>query len=210
MRRRSTNAARVEPRKAPVPGSSVREHILDRTIYLMGKQGTTDVSVRAIAQEADVNVAAVNYYFSSKEQMLTQAADRFVRGFDEVMRLLTSPGLPPEDRLRRWATEVMRFLVEYPGILALMQRQMAAEPLDPFGEALRSAMERAVRQLKGALREVVGGTDPERLAFKLTLFISTIAGPFPQHTDRGPERRRFRAPAERARFLDLLLDHLRR
>jgi len=210
MPRRPTTRSRPAADKAPVPGASVRDHILDRTIYLMGKRGTTDVSVRAIAQEAGVNVAAVNYYFSSKEQMLAQMADRFVGGFEEVMRLLTSPGVAPEARLRRWAAEVMRFLAEYPGILALMQRQMAAEPLDPFGEALRAAMERAVRQLKAVLREMVGGTEPERLAFKLTLFVSTLAGPFPQNIDRGPERRGFRAPAARARFLDLLLEHLLR
>jgi len=209
MPRREIQRAPIERGKPAVPGSSVRDHILDRTIYLMGKRGTTDVSVRAIAQEAGVNVAAVNYYFSSKEQMLSQMADRFVRGFEEVMRLLHSPGLSPEDRLRRWAAEVMRFLVEYPGILALMQRQMAAEPLDPFGEALRSAIERAARQLKAVLRDVVGESDAERLAFKMTLFISTIAGPFPQNHDRGPERRGFREPAARARFLDLLLEHLR-
>jgi AcrR family transcriptional regulator len=175
----------------------------------MGKRGTTDVSVRAIAQEAGVNVAAVNYYFSTKEQMLTQMAQRFGRGFDEVMSLLTTPGIPPEDRLRRWATEVMRFLSEYPGILALMQRQMAAEPIDPFGEILRSAMERAVRQLRAALREMVTGVSAETLAFKLTLFVSTIAGPFPQNQDRGPARGGFREPAARARFLDLLIEHLR-
>ena len=210
MPRRPPKSAKAADDKAPVPGASVRDHILDRTIFLMGKRGTTDVSVRAIAQEAGVNVAAVNYYFSSKEQMLTQAADTFVRGFEEVMRLLSSPGMAPEARLRRWATEVMRSLAEYPGILALMQRQMAAEPLDPFGEALRSAMERAVRQLTAVLRELVGGTDPDRLAFKLTLFVSTLAGPFPQNIDRGPERKGFRAPAKRARFLDLLLEHLLR
>ncbi len=209
MPARAKNRPSVAHEKSDMPGASVRDHILDRTIYLMGKRGTTDVSVRAIAQEAGVNVAAVNYYFSSKEQMLGQMADTFVRGFNEVMQLLSSPGLPPEDRLRRWATEVMRFLAEYPGILALMQRQMAAEQPDPFAEALRESMERAVRQLKATLREMLTGTDPERLAFKLTLFVSTIAGPFPQNQDRGPERRAVRAPAERARFLDLLLEHLR-
>jgi len=189
--------------------ATVREHILDRTIYLMGKEGTTDVSVRAIAREAGVNVAAVNYYFSSKEQMLAQAADRFLSGFKEVMRLLESPGLPPEKRLRRWAAEVMRNLSEYPGILVLMERQVTAEPLDPFGSALRSALQIAVRQLKTTLKEIVRGADEQRLTFKLTLLISTLAGPFPRHLDRGPERRGFRAPGQRARFLDLLIEHLR-
>jgi AcrR family transcriptional regulator len=188
----------------------IREHILDRTIYLMGKQGTTDVPVRAIAREAGVNVAAVNYYFSSKEQMLAQMAERFNRGFDEVMRLLDAPDLPPEKRLRRWSAEVMRYLADYPGILILMERQIAAEsPADAFGAALRTGMQRAVKQVTATLRELIGGKDPNRLAFKLTLFVSTLAGPFPRRLESAPSRADALAPKQRTRFLDLLLEHLR-
>jgi AcrR family transcriptional regulator len=208
------------PRRSPqlpIPGNgkpsgsalSVREHILDRTIFLTGKLGTTDVAIRAIAQEAGVNVAAVNYYFSSKEQMLALLAERFQSGFREVMHLLEDRSRPPEERLRRWASEVMGYLSEYPGILTLMERQLAAEPLDAFGQALRSAMQQAVKLLKANLRELVGRASIQRLTFKLTLFISTIAGPFPRHLDRGPERRGYRTPSQRAQFLDQLIAHLR-
>lgn len=200
---------RPTPPSLVVDKTTIREQILDRTIYLMGKLGTTDVSVRAIAREAGVNVAAVNYYFSSKEEMLSQAADRFLRGCKEVMRQLETPDLPPEERLRRWAAEVMHFLTEYPGVLVLMERQMAAEPADPFGTALRQAMQHALRQLKATLREVVGGTDEQRHSFKLTLLVSALAGPFPRYLDRGAERRAFGSKDKRSRFLDLLLEHLR-
>lgn len=194
-----------------VDTTTIRDQILDRTIYLMGKLGTTDVPVRAIAREAGVNVAAVNYYFSSKEEMLTQAADRFLQGCKEVMKLLHTPGLGPEERLRRWASEVMHFLTEYPGVLVLMERQMAAaEAADPFGTALRQAMRLALRQLKATLREVVGGKDEQRHTFKLTLLVSALAGPFPRYLDRGAERRAFGSEDKRKRFLDLLLDHLRK
>jgi AcrR family transcriptional regulator len=209
MRRRPKTPPAANGGKAATAGLSIREHILDRTIYLMGKRGTTDVPVRAIAREAGVNVAAVNYYFSSKEQMLAQMAERFTRGFEQVMRALDAPELPPEKRLRRWSAEVMGYLAEYPGILALMERQIAAEPADAFGAALRSAMQGAVKQVTATLRELVGGRDPHRLAFKLTLFISTLAGPFPRQLERAPARTDAHAPRQRAKFLDLLLEHLR-
>jgi len=209
MRRPPSRRSTANGSQDATSSLTIREHILDRTIYLMGKRGTTDVPVRAIAREAGVNVAAVNYYFSSKEQMLAQMAERFTGGFEEVMRLLDAPDLPPEKRLRRWAGEVMRFLADYPGILALMERQIAAEPADAFGAALRSAMQRAVKQVTATLREVIGGGDAHRLAFKLTLFVSTLAGPFPRQLERAPTSRAAHAPAKRARFLDLLLEHLR-
>lgn len=195
------------PGKAGPAALTIREHILDRTIYLMGVRGTTEVSVREIAKEAGVNVAAVNYYFSSKEQMLSQMADRFLHGFDEVMKLLETPGVPAEERLRRWASEVMYFLADYPGVLALMQRQMAVEPLNPFGAALRTAVTTAVRRLTATLKEIVKG-DGARIAFKLTLLISALAGPFPQASGRNRDQT-LHAPVQKSRFLDLLLEHLR-
>lgn len=209
MRRRATKPPAAEGGKAATAGLNIREHILDRTIYLMGKAGTTDVPVRAIAREAGVNVAAVNYYFSSKEQMLAQMAERFTRGFDQVMRLLDAPELPPEQRLRRWSAEVMRYLADYPGILTLMERQIAAEPADAFGAALRAGMQRAVTQVTATLRDLIGTRDPQRLAFKLTLFVSTLAGPFPRRLERDHDRTDAHAPTRRAKFLDLLIQHLR-
>ncbi len=193
------------------PGLSMRDHILNSTVLLIGRQGTTDVSVREIAREAGVNVAAVNYYFSSKELMFTQLAGRFLSGYEEVMGLLRAPGVPAEARLRRWSAAVMGYLGEYPGILLLMERLMTAGALDPFGEALRSAMQSALRQLREVLEEYVGPTDEQRLAFKLTLFTSALAGPFPSLTGRAARKPRgLREPAAREKFLDLLLEHVRR
>jgi len=190
---------------------NTRDHILDRTIFLIGKKGTTDVPVREIAREAGVNVAAVNYYFSSKEQMYEQMVARFMTGYRQVMGELKDPSSPPEQRLRHWCGEVMRYLTEYPGILALMARQMTAEPNDVFGRMLRQVIAEAYRDVGETLREVVGKKlDPDALAFKLTMLVSTLAGPLPVHGEGPPLEEELRAPGLRARFLDLLLEHLRR
>ncbi|MBN2497271.1 MAG: TetR family transcriptional regulator [Deltaproteobacteria bacterium] len=188
----------------------VRERILDRTIYLMGKLGTTDVTVRAIAREAGVNVAAVNYYFSSKERMIALMADRFQAGFEAVMTQLADESVAPEQRLRDWAATVVGFLSEYPGVLTLMERQLAAQPLDAFGEILRATMQIAIQQLEAVLRELIGDEDEKRFSFKLTMFISTLAGPYPQKFDQRPKARGYRAPAQQAEFLNLLIEHLKR
>lgn len=189
---------------------SMRDHILDRTIHLIGKQGTTDVSVREIAAEAGVNVAAVNYYFSSKDQMFAEMASRFLSGYLEVMQLLETPGLPAEERLRRWSEVVMGHLASYPGLLSLMERLMTTEPTDPFGRALRDGMGRALARVRANLAECFGPADEERLAFKLTLLTSALAGPFPHMTGRVANRPRgLREPSARARFIELLIEALR-
>jgi len=198
--------------RAPKNGEedlSVKERILDRTIFLISKKGTTDVSVREIAREAGVNVAAVNYYFSSKEQMFDQMAQRFLEGYDEIMLILDDRSMPAEKRLWRWSEEVMRHLADYPGILALMERHMIAEPLDPFGRALRKAIRQAVRKLMSTLTECYGPADEERISFKLTLLISALSGPFPRSPVKPPTKKRKKGRSARAQFLDLLFEHLR-
>lgn len=206
---RSPSPPRMAHSRVDAPVTNIREHILDRTIYLMGREGTTDVPIRAIAKEAGVNVAAVNYYFSSKDQMLSEMAKRFMLGFEDVMTFLDDPALSPEERLRRWAIEVMRYLAEYPGILPLMERQMAADPLNPFGKVLRSTIQLASRRIRETIGEMIGTRDGNRLSFKLTLLVSAIAGPFPQGQGQEVARRTFRGMGQRARFLDLLIEHLR-
>ena len=209
-----TPASRPRRGKASLPGTSglltVRDCILDRTIHLIGKNGTTDVSVREIAREAGVNVAAVNYYFSSKDQMFAEMAARFLTGYLEVMRLLEEPGKSPEERLRQWSEVVMGHLASYPGLLSLMERLMTTEPRDPFGKALRDGMERALARVRQALDECFGPADEERQAFKLTMLTSALAGPFPHMTGRVAGRRSgLREPSARSRFIELLIEHLR-
>lgn len=208
--RRATPPKRPAAAAGGGPDLSTKDHILDRTIFLVGKKGTTDVTVREIAREAGVNVAAVNYYFSSKEQMFEQMAARFLSGFDDVMRLLEARDVPPEERLRRWSAEVMRHLADYPGFLPVMERHMTAEPGDPFARALRAAMKQAVRRLTATLRECFGPMDEGRISFKLTLFISALAGPLPRLVGKAQSRPGSREPAARRRFLDLLIEHLAR
>ena len=211
MPTRRTAPSNAAPRKAGAgPDSTVKDHILDRTIFLVGKKGTTDVTVREIAREAGVNVAAVNYYFSSKEQMFDQMAARFTAGFGDVMRLLETPDTPPEARLRRWSWEVMRHLAEYPGFLAVMERHLTGEPADPFARALRAAMRQAVRRLTATLEERFGARDPSLINFKLSLLVAALAGPLPRLVGKPQTRPGARGTFARARFLDLLLEHLAR
>jgi hypothetical protein len=104
----------------------------------------------------------------------------------------------------------MRHLAEHPGFLAVMERHMTGEPVDPFARALRASMRRAVRQLTAALGECFGPADPSRINFKLTLLISALAGPLPRLVGRPQSRPGVRGSSARQRFLDLLIEHLAR
>ncbi|GGR45194.1 AcrR family transcriptional regulator [Nocardioides luteus] len=57
-------------------------HVLDAAIRLIAADGLAAVSIRAVAAEAGVSLAQVQYYFRSKEELVTaaleQAEDEFL------------------------------------------------------------------------------------------------------------------------------------
>ena len=69
--------ARVTKRVVPdagenIPPKGARERILDTAEQLFAREGVTAVTLRSIAAAAEVNVAAVNYYFGSKEKLFEE------------------------------------------------------------------------------------------------------------------------------------------
>lgn len=54
--------------------AAVRQRILESTFRCLAENGSTALSVRKIAQEADITLSLVHYYFPNKEELLVAAA----------------------------------------------------------------------------------------------------------------------------------------
>ncbi|MDP4095119.1 MAG: TetR family transcriptional regulator, partial [Bacillota bacterium] len=52
---------------------NAKERIILATIELIEKKGINSITTRGIASTANVNSAAINYYFGSKEKLLDEA-----------------------------------------------------------------------------------------------------------------------------------------
>lgn len=69
---------------------STREKIIDATIESIEEDGIQDVTIRKIAEKAQVNVAAVNYHFSSKKNLLRETLkttlDNLFIDWEELLR----------------------------------------------------------------------------------------------------------------------------
>jgi AcrR family transcriptional regulator len=77
-----------KPAEAP-PAAGTRERILDTAEQLFAREGPAAVTLRAIAAAAEVNVAAVNYHFGSKDKLFEEMFLRRVAPLNEErLRLL--------------------------------------------------------------------------------------------------------------------------
>jgi len=76
--------------------TGTKEKILYAACDLFAKDGFAGTSVRIIAKEANVNIAAVNYHFNSKENLYWQT---FAKGIDYVESQMNDldTSLPIED-----------------------------------------------------------------------------------------------------------------
>jgi AcrR family transcriptional regulator len=55
---------------------STRDRIVAATIVCLERAGMQSLTVRAIAEEAGVNVAAINYHFGSKSLLIEETLKR--------------------------------------------------------------------------------------------------------------------------------------
>lgn len=68
-----------------MPKSSTSERILDVAESLFAAKGFSETSLRQITSEADVNLAAVNYHFGSKEKLIQAIFERTLTPFCDAL-----------------------------------------------------------------------------------------------------------------------------
>lgn len=93
--------------------SEIRQRIIQAAGPIFAKKGFDGATVREICRKAGVNVAAVNYYFGSKENLYreTVAAAHPVKFTQAPTYPSWPPGTPPERKLRDFiATMLERVL----------------------------------------------------------------------------------------------------
>lgn len=64
-------------------GAMAREKMLHAALVVFGKHGFDGATTRMLAQEANMNLGAIPYYFGSKEDLYAEAAD-YLASFIEV------------------------------------------------------------------------------------------------------------------------------
>lgn len=142
---------------APTP-QAARERILETAAGIFAEKGYKDATVREICEKADVNVAAVNYYFSSKERLYREVVKEMIRSAFDAFPV--DEGLdaedPPERRLRVFVHAILRRLLAPGGLYGWegKGRLIARELSDP-SPALDEVVRDFIRPTAAVLRDIV-------------------------------------------------------
>ncbi|MFH5835891.1 TetR/AcrR family transcriptional regulator [Proteiniclasticum sp. C24MP] len=156
--------------------NSVEEKILDRTLYLIGKTGTISVPVRAIAKEADVNVASINYYFRSKEELINKTKEFYIENVESTIEPLEDDTLTDMEKLKAFSERVMDYCIRFPGITILSKEaRIAKNPDSLFKEIVR--VTENMNQLLDQVLARAFKLSPEDIEVPHTILIASIVHP---------------------------------
>jgi AcrR family transcriptional regulator len=91
----------VPVRTAPAERTNTRERIVLAALRLFSERGTTGVSVREVADAADVTVPGLYYHFDSKADLIREvyAAHGVTEGWDPDADFVPPPPGPVVDRI---------------------------------------------------------------------------------------------------------------
>ncbi len=172
-------------------GEATKERVLEEACKVFAEKGYRDATHAEICCRAGANAAAVNYYFTSKENLYRAAFEHLIQKADR--RYPFDGGLPatapPEQRLRAFIHAHLRrrFDPEFHGDLhlILMAEMFASTGL--LEELLDRQLARDREYVQRCLRELLGPDAPQRDVnwCEMSIVGQCFIGP-PGPPDKGP------------------------
>lgn len=97
-----------------VSQNSTKNKILDATLDIISNHGFQNVTIRKIALAANVNIAAINYHFGSKDNVINEALEHLMAKIKKVFVHLKDSKIPPKARLKTFMGSYSKTLEKYP------------------------------------------------------------------------------------------------
>lgn len=152
-----------------------RSGIMKAAVEIIGREGNLGVTIREIADKAGVNIAAINYHFSSKENLIEEVERVTMEQITLIYNRLLDETGSPRERLMNWADELMGYLIDYPGILYMIGTRVLQS--DNKSAGLADYLSVSDTRLNPVVRELTGVSDQRLLSFKALQLISGVVYP---------------------------------
>jgi AcrR family transcriptional regulator len=174
---------------APAKPASTKDRILDAAERLFAEKGFAQTSLRDITTEAEVNLAAVNYHFQSKEHLIGAVFERRIGPLNEQRLAMLdrleerAAGGPVavEDILRAVIEPVLRMVSTPEGACAAnLIGRAHTEPGDVFAYLFTGQFAPVIKRVLAAARRSLPELDEVdllwRMLFSIGAMSHTIAG----------------------------------
>lgn len=157
-------------------GKATREQIIAVTLEAIQKEGLAGLTIRRIAELAEVNVAAVNYHFGSKDALVNEVLVELTAGLRSAFAHIAADRASPRQRLHQFLDEFAAVLLRYPDVYrqAIGTGLLGGNEQPQYLNFLRSE---GLQTLKRLVRDVTGEADGRRLTLRLVQAIGGLVYP---------------------------------
>ncbi len=182
----------------------VKQRIVEATIACIEKRGVSKITTRVVAKEAGVNVASINYYFGTKENLLEDtfrtALDHF---FFDIQELFTVTELHSYSLSKVFFSFLLEGILHYPRLVQIL---IFNEQIAPrFRETLLRHFSSYIQMLATRIQEenpACSALEANMRVVQMLHGVLSVCHPFQLHTTVGCD---LRDPSLKERYLDLLL-----
>lgn len=160
----------------PLRGEKPRERLIEAAIREIERRGLSQLTVRAVATAAAMNVAAVNYHFRSKQALVAAALESTVEHMlgdtDEILARLKED---PQAVLAELFTYYLEGALRYPRICKAHLHE--AFVADDYGGAFPRLFAPALLRLREELRSLVPALDQRQSERRVVASLSAVFFP---------------------------------
>ncbi len=156
---------------------NTEEKILSAAIELYPLKG--DITIREIAKKAKVNVAAINYYFKNKDNLMKAVEKHYSNIlYDIQSKIINDPNTTLEDKLIIWANNLIEYMFKWPALITLVtnlimqNKDYESEIVNKFFTNIEF-----MTKVQQIISEITGIEDKDVLNRKYIQLFSGVLGP---------------------------------
>lgn len=163
---------------------SSKEKILDTAIVLFAEKGYSGLSMRMLAKEVNMSVAAIYHHFPDKNTLYLEAVRFAFSGKELVFAQVWESVCPPTEKLAKFIRSIIGVMQQDRNFHRLMQREiMEADP-----ERMQLLAQGVFKKQFSLLMQFVAELAPE---FDAYLVATSIIGLVKNYMDYQPLHRHF-------------------
>jgi AcrR family transcriptional regulator len=139
-----------------------KDKIMRATLELTKQEGFEKITIKKIAEASGTNVALVNYYFGSKENLLNESIKLILNSFQHTFAILDDFTISARDRLRRFLLDYLQVIRQYPELLSriILLGQTVFSSQHEYGSFLNLL---GFPKIQNILRELTDEQQPDHL-----------------------------------------------
>lgn len=164
-------------KKLTEKGERIRQRMVAATVSILQQQGFKKATVRAIAKEADVNIASVRYYFGSKEALIGAALEYMVGNLETILAYLDDPSLTAKERMKKYLLAYFKLARQHPTLFRSITRPSGPEAKDTYFIYLSLLHSQCWEKVFRNVEEMTGYTDKRDLELKTMQLFSAVEFP---------------------------------